>query len=168
MTAELNGGHSSLRPAWKLSDGNIARDAKALWQRLTTLGPEEAERRVSELCAAAYSDDAMVGVATAYIERLEMLKARFAFFRCLVVPGERRIEIARSLALLSRDLLERWSLENPSEEILGMAAMIPPNAYGEKQRDPVWAEGGLNLNLVGYSRRDEQIRVSWFEHARVS
>src|SRR5882724_1351276 len=88
MTAELNGGHSSLRPAWKLSDDTIARDAKALWLRLTTLGPAEAERRVTELCAAAYAGDNLTGVATAYLDRLEMLRGRFAFFRCLIVPGK--------------------------------------------------------------------------------
>ena len=168
MSVELNGGHASLRPAWKLSDANIARDAKALWQRLTTLGPAEAERRVSELCAAAYSGNDLTGVATAYLERLEILRGRFAFFRCLIVPGEGRVELARSLAILSRDLLERWSRENPDEEVLGMGAVIPPNAYGERQGEPVWAEGGLNLNLVGYSRGGEQMRVSWFRHARVS
>jgi hypothetical protein len=43
----------------------------------------------------------------------------------------------------------------------------PPGEYPEKQREPVWPEYGLNLNLAGYSGQGEQIRVSWFPHARV-
>jgi len=168
MTVEANADPRLLRPAWRLSDPKIAQDAKALWQRLTQLGSAETERRVSELCAAAYSEGALIGVATAYLERLETLQTRFAFLRCLVVPSAQQNEIARSLAVLSRDQLERWSQDNPDEQVMGMAAVIPGGAYKEERGQPVWAEGGLNLNLVGYNRAGEQIRVSWFRHARIA
>ena len=167
MTTPPNAEQITLRPAWGLSDPKIAEDAKAFWRRLGMLGPAEVERRVSELCAAAYFGDTMMGIATAYLERLEMLRARFAFFRCLVPPSEQQNETARQLAVLSRDLLEHWSRDNPQEQVLGMAAVIPANAYREKRGEPAWAEGGLNLNLVGYTSAGDQVRVSWFAHARV-
>jgi hypothetical protein len=158
----------ALRTAWRVSDPQIERDVKAFWQRLARLGTTEAERRVSELCAAAYSGESLIGIATAYLDQLDPLRARFAFFRCLVVPRASHNEIARQLATLSRDQLERWSFENPNEQVLGMAAVVPGNRYGEERRDPVWSWGGLTLNLVGYTRTGEQVRISWFRHARVS
>jgi len=168
MADKLNGGQIAFRPAWKLSDPMIAEDAKAFWRRLSGLGPDEIERRVTQLCAAAYSEETMIGVATAYLERLEMLRGRFAFFRCLVPPGEHQSAIAQQFAMLSRDLLELWSREQPDEHILGMATAVPVNAYPDRRAEPVWTEGGLNLNLVGYLNSGEQLRVSWFAHARVS
>jgi len=167
MTAESNGGPIALRPAWKLSNPKIAEDAKAFWKRLGVLSTAEAERRISELCAAAYSGETLIGLATAYLESSETLRSRVAHFRCLVAPSEGRNETVRALAVLSRDLLEQWSRDNPQEEVMAMAATIPTNAYPDIRGEPVWAEGGLNLNLVGYSRAGEQLRVSWFGHARV-
>ena len=134
---------------------------------MTALGPSEVDRRASELCAAAYCGETLVGVSTAYVSYLEALQGRFAFFRCLVVPGEGQNETARSLAVLSRGLLERWSRDFSGEQVMGMAAVIPIGAYRDDRGAPVWEEGGLNLNLVGYTAGGDQIRVSWFRHARV-
>lgn len=157
----------SVRPAWKLGDAELIADTKSFWQRWTRLESSEIDRRVSELCAAAYLDGGVVGVSTAYFEGLEILRGRFAMFRCMIEPGRDQTGIASRLAMLSREQLERWSLANPNERILGMAAVIPVGMYRERWREPVWADEGLNLNLVSYLRSGEQVRVSWFGHARI-
>ncbi len=165
-----NGGDGGLpeavfRPAWKLDDPEIARDAQAFWRAQGVLGPQEAERRVSELCAVAYADGKVVGVATAYLTELETLKSRFAIFRCSVAPE--RQNLPYRMAVFSRQVLERWSADNPQEDVMGMAAIIPSGQFREAQRNPLWTEGGLNLTLVGHTRSGDQLRVAWFTHARL-
>jgi hypothetical protein len=71
------------------------------------------------------------------------------------------------LAILSRGQLERWSREFSGEQVMGMAAIIPAGAYKDARSEPIWLDGGLNLTLVGYLPGGEQLRVSWFRHARV-
>lgn len=155
----------TFRPAWGLDDPVIVRDAKELWLRLGVLRPQGVDQRVSELCAAAYVGNTMVGVSTAYLADLAILKSRFAFFRCAVSTEHRRQWVSYRLAPYSRDVLEKWSLANPDEKIMGMAAVIEGGNYKERQREPVWPRS--TLNVVGYNELGDQIRVAWFKHARV-
>jgi hypothetical protein len=156
----------TFRLAWRLDDSIIAQDAAEFWRRLNVLGPQEITRRTSELCTVAYSGEHIVGVATAYLNQFESLKARFAFFRCLVGNQPRREHMVSRLAQLSLEQLESWAMNNKSEQIMGMAEVIPAGELKERQHEPVWPE--LNLNLVGYMPSGEQIRVSWFSQARLA
>jgi hypothetical protein len=72
--------------------------------------------------------------------------------------------IAGDLILFCRDLLERWSKENPAEEVMGMA-MILEGYRGPRALEPYWPEA--QLLVVGYSPHGDQVRLTWFKHARV-
>ncbi|MGZ8337543.1 MAG: hypothetical protein ACXWU1_12860, partial [Allosphingosinicella sp.] len=155
-----------LRPAWRLDDPEIEQDAIAFWSRLSLLGAgTDPARRAKELVAAAYQSDRLVGVATAWLERLEQLRGRFAVYRCAVDPDSRRHLVSTALTVFARDVLERWSVAHPGERVLGLAAVIESRSLVERQKYPVWENTGLNL--VGYDRDGRQVRVAWFAHARV-
>ena len=62
-------------------------------------------------------------------------------------------------------MLERWSLEAPQEKVQGVAAVIQADNFEEMKRRPKWP--GSGLNLVGYTEEGQQIRVAWFDHARL-
>jgi hypothetical protein len=155
----------TFRPAWGLDDPVIIRDAKELWLSLGALWPREVDQRASQLCAAAYVGNTLVGVSTAYLDDLAILKSRFAFFRCVVSPQHRRQWVSYRLAPYSRDVLEKWSLANPDEKVMGMVAVIQGENYKERQHEPVWPRS--TLNVVGYTKLGDQIRVAWFKHASV-
>ena len=160
-------GESALVAAWQHADPKIARDAKAFWKRLGVLPPAiSLDQRASELCAAAYLDGELVGVSTVSIGDLSSLPGcRFGFFRCLVAPEHRRAHLATSLTVFSRDVLSTWSKQHPEEGVLGMAAIIESPYLAELSRIPVWPASGLRL--IGYTNNGQQIRVVWFEHARL-
>jgi len=156
-----------LVPAWRRDDPKVIADAIALWRRLGAL-PDgvDVDARARELCAAAYAGDELAGIATAAIGPLPALPGcRFAFFRCLTAPAYRRLGIARSLAVFSRDELERWSAADPQERLHGMAAVVEGRNLAELGRLPVWQHSGLTL--IGHTRDGRQIRLCWFRHARL-
>ena len=49
-----------------------------------------------------------------------------------------------------------------------MATLVESPALDEFSKAPVWQSPGINgLVLIGYTGKGRQIRVSWFEHARL-
>lgn len=155
-----------LRPAWRLGDDAIERDAIDFWNRMAILPADVTpEDRARELAAAAYRDGRLVGVATAVVGPVEQLRGNFAFFRCAVDPDERRSLASTALTVFARDLIEQWSADRPEENVLGLASVIVSSALRQRQRDPVWEN--TRLNLVGFTPDGRQLRVAWFAHARV-
>jgi hypothetical protein len=157
-------------PAWRRNDPKIAADAIALWRRLGVLPANlDPAARAEELCLAAYGDGELVGVSTMVLETVPQLRCRLGFCRCLVAPEHRQQGLARKLGINSRALLAQWSQDNPQEKVLGMATIVESQMLDEVSKIPVWPNApGLNgLVLVGYTPAGQQVRVSWFEHARL-
>jgi hypothetical protein len=154
-----------ISPAWRLGDATIEQQAIDFWQRLKILprGIDPAAR-AKELCAVAWRGDELAGVATAAIEDVRIVRARFAMFRCAVVPEHRRSRVGYQLLTYSRPLLERWSFDHPDERVLGMGAVVEAE-IGDWAHQPHWPLTGLTL--AGYTPQGQQIRLAWFEHARV-
>lgn len=155
-----------LRPAWRLGDPEIERDAVAFWERTAILPPGvPPEERARELVAAAYRGHSLVGVTTAALGRIEALRGRFAMLRGSVAPAHRRSRLGFDLLLFSRELLEHWSDEHPAEKVLGLGAVIESPDLAERARQPFWPQS--RMGLVGYTPEGRQIRVAWFAHARL-
>jgi hypothetical protein len=59
--------------------------------------------------------------------------------------------------------------DHPQEKVLGMATIVESPMLDEVSKIPFWPNApGLNgLVLVGYTSVGRQLRVSWFEHARL-
>ena len=160
------GAEFDYRPAWRLEDPSIEADALAFWERLGLLpGSVDPLARAKELVAVAYRKGELVAVATATLQRLEFLRARFAMLRAAVDPAWRRSRAAFGLALYSRRLLETWSYDNPEERVAGLAAIIEAAELVARQREPFWPT--TKFGLVGYTKAGRQIRVSWFEDFRL-
>ena len=156
-----------LKTAWRRHDPRQAEDAMAFWTRLKQIAPHLIEQRAGQLGVMGYCGDRLVSVATAELEYLPGLRARFAVAQVVVDPEFRRQSLSRRTFGQLLTVLEAWSAENPEEKLMGMAAVIEAKEYAEKQREPVWPDWGLNLGLVGYTLKNQQIRVAWFRHARV-
>lgn len=155
-----------LRPAWRLGDQAIERDAVAFWRKIAILPADvRPEERARELVAVAYRGDSLVGVTTAVPARIEALRGRFAMLRGSVDPAHRRSRLGFDLLLFSRELLERWSQEHPEEKMLGLGAVIESPDLAERARQPFWPQS--RMGLVGYTPEGRQIRVGWFAHARL-
>lgn len=154
------------RGVWQAADTRTRVDAMNFWTEYDLLNKAaDPAARAAQLCVIAYEDGAVVGVATAQIRPLELLKGRFAMFRCAVAPGRRRRGVATALAVRSRGVLEAWALANPEREVLGMACVVLGPELQAKQAQALWPLSGLGL--VGYTEAGAQVRVAWFSHTMV-
>jgi hypothetical protein len=154
-----------LRPAWQRRDATIESDARALWGRLNSLPANVGvDTRVSELCAAAYEGHELIGISTAAIREVEFVRCRLAMARILVDPANRRMRAGARLLMYTRLLLESWSLENPDEQLMGMATVVQNAELNEIENRPMVLRS-TRLTLVGYTQSNEPMRIAWFEHA---
>lgn len=152
--------------AWMRDDWKLGADAKTFWQKIGLVSAEERERRVGELCTVAYHQGQVVGVATATLTIVPQVRARLAMYRCAVDPDFRRQDMAERMSGRIRTILEAWSADNPQEKVLGMGAIIQAAELRRKSLEPIWHDWGTELVMCGYTQRGEQIRISWFPHAR--
>lgn len=155
-----------IRPAWRRGDAAIEADAIAFWRRLGILPPYvPPEERARELVAAAYKDGRVVAVSTASLVRLEQVRARLAMLRGAVDPDHRRSHLGFALLLFTRELIERWSMDNPTERVAGLGAIIESPDLIARQKEPFWPMS--RFGVVGYAPDGRQVRVSWFEDFRL-
>jgi len=153
---------------WRRDDAKIAADAIALRRKLSLLPASVSpEDRAKELCAATYLQNELIGVSTMVIDILPPAQGAVR-----LLPLPRRASAPP--AGIGRDA---WRLfpQPPGQLIEAQSA-----GKGARQGDycgkldafnkkPVW-EGPPDINglvLVGYTSNGKQIRVSWFEHARL-
>jgi hypothetical protein len=155
-----------VRVAWRRDDPEIEADAIAFWRRIGVL-PKSVDpaTRAKELIAAAYKDGALIAVATAAIELVDFLGVRMAVLRGATDPAHRRARAQLALAVPSHDALRDWALANPDEKLAGAIAFVAPGEWGEFTTLPVWP--GSELEVVGYTADNQQIRARWFDHYRL-
>lgn len=151
---------------WQAGSPEHHESVKHLWKSLGLMnGDAEINRRLQQLCFLAFDKDQLVGVSTTRLETLPNLRASFYLFRCLVLPQYRRQGVARGLTRHCRDRLSDWSRENPDPRACGMATIVESLLLSELSRLPVWPASGLTL--IGHTEIGQQIRVVWFDHARL-
>lgn len=154
------------KTGWQRQDPAIRADALEMWGRLGLLPPRaNPQRRADEIVAAAYLDDELAAVGTAYMSQVTLLRRRFAVWRVSVAPAYRRHHLMFALGGYSRDILESWSREHPELNIAGMATITSFQALSETKLPAVLP--GSELRLIGYTPDGNRIRVAWFDHTRV-
>lgn len=153
--------------AWQRKDLKQQEEAKFFWEAHNLLPAQLREQRAKELVSLARAGGELAGISTALVQYFPQLRGRFAFFRCAAAPAVDRRELAGRLAVEAFGSIGAWAAENHGEKVLGLITVIEGDDLGERARYPMWPEHGMHLNLVGYAPQGQQIRVAWFEHARV-
>jgi hypothetical protein len=157
---------AAFRPAWQLADPAIASDAVAFWERNNMLAPNTSVgERLAQVVAGAYDGGKMIAIATANIREVDFLRANLAMFRCSVDREARERRLATALSLYAFDVLERWSLEHPEAQLMGIGSVIQSRALVEHDNHAVWPD--TKLTFVGYTNEGYQFRVRWFAHGTI-
>jgi len=149
--------------AWRKNDPKLEAEAIAFWDRhqINPAGTTP-QARAKELAAVAYDNGEVVALSTINVELFVQLRQKFAFIREAVAPSYRRNKVGGDLLIATRDIAERYSREHPEEKIAGAAAVYQVPGVG------TYGSGRTSkLALVGYTDRNEQVRVMWFDHVQV-
>jgi hypothetical protein len=150
---------------WQRVDADVRAHASALWRDTDAVPEQEREKRADSLCVVAYEGADLIGVSTVFLATMDAVRSRVGFLRVLVAKGRRGEHLSTELGGRCVEVLEAWSLDHPDELLKGMAAVIQSPELSEKSRVPVWPRTGLTV--IGYTPRGEQIRLVWFDHARL-
>lgn len=138
----------------------------AFWQRHGALPYDtDPAARARQAAAVARIDGEIAGVATAEIDIVPQLDLRFAFFREYVAPDHRQGSVALHLFRAAWQVMEAWSRAHPEEAVMGVAGIVQGDALRTAARVTVHPPSGLAL--AGYTPGGRQIRIRWFDHARV-
>ena len=155
----------ALRPAWRLSDPAIARDAELFWRREQILpNAVDVGERLRGLCVAGYDGDELIALSTARIRQIDFLAAKLAMLRIATASARRGARLASTISAKSLELLEEWSVANPTESVMGMATVTQTHNYDNV--GPVLAVWN-RLCFIGWTADGEAMHVAWFAHGRV-
>ena len=157
----------AFRTAWNKDDETLRQDAVAFWRGGPQLLPQGVDpiARARELCAVAYRDGSVVGVSTVTIEFVPQFRSRMALYRCSAAPDLLTIPpLSWRITDYSREVLEKWSLENPDEKVMGLMAIIQAQSLIEHYPQIV---APANMAFTGFTPAGFPIRVAWFKHATI-
>lgn len=158
-------GDVNFKNVWRQDNSAFIDEVIHLWTENNIL-PQDVtpEERASELCALAYDGDELVGMTTGVVRYMRQLRSKAVFIRTFIDPKHRMHSAGRDLTAKSKEFLSQWSEDNPELEIRGMATIVQSKLIKQMPRYgvPVWNK--TKLAVVGFTRDDEQIRFTWFDH----
>ena len=128
------------------------------------LSEAEAVARLRTVVSVLRDDDGIAGVGFASQRRIEEVGNRtFWIYEALLRPGASESDRLRMLEA-SFAALEAEYTEKRTGPI-GLALLIANQAMITRRPEAIWPE--LGLMYAGYTRDREQIRLAYFEDARV-
>lgn len=154
------------RAAWRKNDSELERDATEFWQTRQRVLPRNVDprERARQLCAIAYREGVPVGVSTATIEFIKQFRVNMAVYRCAVARQFAHQPLSWRITDFSREVLERWSLENPDEKVMGLMAVMQSRELVTRYPQVF---GVVNMTFTGFTPAGFPIRVAWFKHATI-
>lgn len=124
-----------------------------------------ARDRLPQLSSVAYAGERLIGVATVEIRFFEQVQEKFAFYRVLLDPEFRGRNMMSPLAEETWNALEKWSIENPTTRLAGVASVRESRHLIDTYKSPI--SRALHLTLVAYTTTGLPVRIGWFEHFRL-
>lgn len=156
----------SFRSAWRLGDERIVEDVKRFWSQ-ANLPALRIEGRENEICAVAYNGEELVAVSTASLFYDPSMRNNMFGYRCMVAPHLRQQNLAWRISAFSLKILEEWNALHPEVRALGLMISVETDKFETGLRKPVREKFGFTMNFVGYSATGQQLRVVWFENAKL-
>jgi hypothetical protein len=155
-----------IKVCWKLRDPAFERDVLAFWREDRML-PTVADvaKRIKEICVVAYDGPRIVGVVEANVRQLGFVRARIAMLKAAVAPAHRQSHLVSRLLAVAKEVLEKWSLEHPAENVKGIGCIVQTRVIDQKLKEPVWPL--TSMMVVNYTPKGDQVRLAWFKHARL-
>ncbi|HEU0306867.1 MAG TPA: hypothetical protein VFR30_07855 [Lysobacter sp.] len=154
-------------PVWKNVTAEISSELIDLWSRNRAIDdPDRAKARASQaVCIARDSSGAICGVGTAIVRVLPRLRQPMYFYRQFFAPEFRGQKQSVAFLNRARQLLQGYNASLETPESLGVLLELENPMLAKhytRAYEPV-----ADSTFIGYSPKGLQLRVSYFDEARL-
>ena len=155
-----------IEEAWQKSDQRLESDVGDYWQENDIL-PEgtSIEARLEQLVAVAHVGAELAGMTTAVIVKYSPLRTKFVYLRIMVLPEFRLNYLQIRLSIESKRIMAAYAKRNLSQGISGMMTVRQADYQATRKTAP--RTPATQSTLIGYTKRNEQRRINWFDHVRM-
>ena len=154
-------------PVWKHVTPELSAELIDLWgQSKAIADPNNAAIRARQaVCIARDASGAICGVGTAVVRVLPRLRQPMYYYRQFFAPAFRGRAQAIPFLNHAKQILQAHNTALPSPESLGVLLELENGMLAAHYNHAYVAAG--NLTFIGYSPRGLQLRVSYFDDARL-
>lgn len=154
-------------PVWKNVTSAISGELIDLWSRHKAIDdPDRARERASQaVCVTRDGNGAICGVGTAIVRVLPRLRQPMYFYRQFFAPEFRGQRQAVAFLNSARQLLQDYNASLEKPESLGVLLELENPMLARhytRAYEPV-----ADSTFIGYSPKGQQLRVSYFDEARL-
>lgn len=145
-------------------DPELSQRLVDFWVRHGVLDEAAARRRLAEVICVLFDDGGeIVGVNSSYADQAPLVGRKFWIYRRFLAPGADE-GAERALLEAAQQELSRGFTGAPAEPV-GLCVLIADRAMMERYPEAVWPDVGLLF--AGYTQEGAQVRICYFEGARI-
>jgi hypothetical protein len=160
-------GSIEVRTVWQADDPAVARDVESLWEQCAAVFPKDRADRLREIVAAAYVDGTIAGACTARAIDYKVLRAQVLHIRPAILRGAQHDEVLLQLLSAAKNTLQPWAGARASDRLKGILVIFDSDAYEGLYPEPIIRRQDIELVLTGCTDEGRQIRIAWFDDARL-
>jgi hypothetical protein len=153
-------------------DPELAERLVSFWTSHGVLSEPDARQRLDEVvCVRFDANDRIVGVNSAYAATAPLVGRPAWIYRRFLGP-EADEQADRQMLATAHAALEEEFAGRPGEP-LGVCVLVADRRMIERRPEAVWPVGddepkpGEGFLFAGYTDRGVQVRISWFDGARI-
>ena len=153
-------------PVWKRVDPELQAEVARYWIENGAMQDEaKATERAKEVACIARLDGRVVGVTTVYPRVVTALRQPMYYLRMHIGQPARNQALSIPLLNASFDEVEKQELAKDKLMCLGMILALQNERLARHYDEAYWWQS--KFVFAGYSPEDHQIRVRYFEGARL-
>ena len=154
-------------PVWKQVTPEIRDELVEFWTRHKAIGDEasQAARADQAVCVGRTDDGAIWGVGTAVLRVLPRLRQPMYFYRQFFAPEHRGQKQTVPFFNQVKAVLQAHNQSLPQPESLGVLVELENQMLSQRYTEAHGRESGTIF--IGYSPRGLQLRVAYFDGARL-
>jgi len=156
-----------ISPVWKQVTPELKEEVFAFWRQHRAIGdPERARQRADEVvCIARGEDGGLCAISTAVVRVLPRLMQPLYYYRLFFARSVRGQGQVIPFYNRAREVLQSYNAGLPEPESIGVLLELESRYLDAYYKTAYVAEA--DSTFIGYSLRGLQLRVSYFEGARL-
>jgi hypothetical protein len=153
-------------PVWKQVTPELKQELVELWAKGNVMADPARQARAEEaVCIARDEQGAIWGVATAVVRVLPRLRQPMYFYRQFFAESHRGQKQAIPFFNAAKAILQAYNQSLDAPESLGVLVELENPMLSQRYTEAHGRES--DTTFIGYSPRGLQLRVSYFEGARL-